>query len=86
MEEPDVPPGTEMLNFETPTLDDEESESSKVPSVMKCGACIAVSYQIEKDIKHFESLRPLSKMNMPLDELARIEVFEKACRQKTNDG
>lgn len=39
--------GTEgVINFQTPTLNDEEAHSKHMPSHLKCDACTAIVYQV----------------------------------------
>lgn len=73
------------MSISVPTLSEEEAESVQIPGNLKCCGCIAVAYNIQKQIEAAEANLPKSKKDMPISEVAIIETFEKACSRATYD-
>ena len=68
------------MKFTPPQLSDEEERSPHMPAYLACDACLAVSIQLEKGLKHAH--RHLS-MDKDIKQWDVIEVFENVCEYKT---
>eukprot|EP00941_MAST-03F_sp_MAST-3F-sp1_P000082 g82.t1 len=62
-----------------PAQSEEEQESTKIPSSQLCNSCLAVTYHIDEALTKAHGLRPASKSDEPLSELAFLEAIEDAC-------
>ncbi|GFU26981.1 marginal zone B- and B1-cell-specific protein [Nephila pilipes] len=72
-EGPHTPPPGKKISLPIPQLSDEETESNHMPHHLKCDACLAVAYQIEK------AFSKEKKKKTTLKEYDVLEIVENIC-------